>query len=115
MDPRVNAIAQPAAEFSDVDWDALPLGVEQLEDSAGNLYFVNHMDRSTSWFSPREEREANELRALEEAASQAQLELTRHQGRIDAFRAEAKVRKARQREIVDKSGAARQTLLFPRS
>ncbi|XP_017779527.1 PREDICTED: transcriptional coactivator YAP1-A-like isoform X1 [Nicrophorus vespilloides] len=42
-----------AKTSSDVDLGPLPEGWEQSQTSDGELYFINHQTRTTSWFDPR--------------------------------------------------------------
>ena len=38
---------------SDVDLGPLPEGWEQAQTAEGEIYFINHQTRTTSWFDPR--------------------------------------------------------------
>ncbi|KRT86032.1 hypothetical protein AMK59_2214, partial [Oryctes borbonicus] len=38
---------------SDVDLGPLPDGWEQAQTAEGEIYFINHQTRTTSWFDPR--------------------------------------------------------------
>lgn len=45
-------IATPKAS-TDVELGPLPEGWEQAQTSEGEVYFINHQTRTTSWFDPR--------------------------------------------------------------
>lgn len=38
---------------NDVELGALPEGWEQAQTPEGEIYFINHQTRTTSWFDPR--------------------------------------------------------------
>ena len=38
---------------ADVDLGPLPEGWEQAQNPEGEIYFINHQTRTTSWFDPR--------------------------------------------------------------
>ncbi|EFA11163.1 transcriptional coactivator YAP1-A isoform X1 [Tribolium castaneum] len=43
----------PAKVSTDVDLGPLPEGWEQAQTPEGEIYFINHQTRTTSWFDPR--------------------------------------------------------------
>jgi protein yorkie len=43
----------PAKVNADVDLGPLPEGWEQAQTPEGEIYFINHQTRTTSWFDPR--------------------------------------------------------------
>lgn len=42
-----------AKTTTDVDLGPLPEGWEQAQTVEGEIYFINHQTRTTSWFDPR--------------------------------------------------------------
>lgn len=42
-----------AKSNTDVDLGPLPEGWEQAQTPEGEVYFINHQTRTTSWFDPR--------------------------------------------------------------
>lgn len=46
-------IATAAKVNADVDLGPLPEGWEQAQTPEGEIYFINHQTRTTSWFDPR--------------------------------------------------------------
>jgi protein yorkie len=46
---------------ADVDLGPLPEGWEQAQTPEGEIYFINHQTRTTSWFDPRIRKLSREL------------------------------------------------------
>ncbi|XP_050313942.1 transcriptional coactivator YAP1-A isoform X1 [Anthonomus grandis grandis] len=51
--PHTSPTSPNAKVNNDVDLGALPEGWEQAQTPEGEIYFINHQTRTTSWFDPR--------------------------------------------------------------
>ncbi|KAL1492707.1 hypothetical protein ABEB36_010923 [Hypothenemus hampei] len=51
--PHTSPTSTNAKVSNDVDLGALPEGWEQAQTPEGEIYFINHQTRTTSWFDPR--------------------------------------------------------------
>lgn len=56
----LNTVSLTSAKANtDVDLGPLPEGWEQAQTPEGEIYFINHQTRTTSWFDPRIRKSLN--------------------------------------------------------
>ena len=93
IDPRKPTSNLIPADFKFVDWNELSVGWERVVNSVGDLYFANHNSCTTSWFPPRDIRQAEHVDELEAAAVDAHMQLKLVQGAIDVLEREKTARR----------------------
>jgi protein yorkie len=108
------AVATPQAVGTSQQGDILPDGWEQGVTAEGQVYFINHTSRTTSWFDPRLpaylQRPAVLQSQLNAAAAQAAANPRLHEVRLHQLQLEKERLQMRQQEIKRQMEAEQQRL-----
>ena len=85
IDPRAPTSNAIPDDFKFVDWNELPVGWERVVNAVGDLYYANHNNSTTSWFPPRDIRQAEHVDILQAVAMKAYMQLKHTQGATDTI------------------------------
>jgi hypothetical protein len=88
IDPRAPAVVPVPLGLDDVDWNALPFGWERVINTAGDTFYIDHNERVTSWYSPRDLTQAEQVEELEKQSTVEHLHLKKLEGGLQALQRE---------------------------